>query len=250
MKITLKSTAFRLLALMVCVSGAWAADMTGEAVIKKLETQQVFKSAFVKGKMVINDRYGKKVSTFESWSLGSDYSLILFTSPEEQGQKVLRSHDDLYLYFPDAEEVIRLSGSALRDSLLGSDLSYEDMTGDKSLLDSYEVTETAHEALNGIPTYRIKLSARRPSVAYPTQEIWIEAASFTTLKIHKYALNGKLLKVQTVLEVAEKGGYRFATHSRIEDHLKGNSATDFYIEDIKVDTPLTADFFSIQELTW
>lgn len=240
----------RLFALLIATSTSWASDLTGEDVINKLEDQQVFDSAFVRGKMVINDRFGEKISTFESWSLGTDYSLILFTSPEEQGQKVLRSHEDLYLYFPDAEEVIRLSGSALRDSLLGSDLSYEDMTGDKSLLDSYRVDAFSQEALNGTPTYRIKLTALTPRIAYPTQELWIDAKTFTALKVHKYALNGKLLKVQTVLAVTEKGKYRFATHSRIEDHLKGNSATDFYIEDIEVDTALTPDFFSIQELTW
>jgi hypothetical protein len=246
----MKTIGLRLLALLIWVAPAGAADMSGEDIIRKLESQQVFDSAFVRGKMVINDRFGEKISTFESWSLGADYSLILFTSADEQGQKVLRSHDDLYLYFPEAEEVIRLSGSALRDSLLGSDLSYEDMTGDKSLLDSYQVTETTQETLDGLSVYRIKLSALRPSVAYPTQELWIDATQFSTIKAHKYSLNGKLLKVQTVLALSEQAGYRFATHSRIEDHLKGNSATDFYIDTIEVDTPLTPDFFSIQELTW
>lgn len=239
-----------LIGLLFYLPLAFAADMTGDAVIQKVESQQVFNSAFIRGKMVINDRFGEKISTFESWSLGTDYSLIVFTSSEERGQKVLRSQDDLYLYFPDAEEVIRLAGSALRDSLLGSDLSYEDMTGDKSLLESYRVTDTTEERLDGKPTYRINLTARTPNIAYQSQELWIDASDFTTLKIHKYSLNGKLLKVQTVLEVKDQGGYRFPVHSRIEDHLKGNSATDFYIDDIEVDIPLTEGFFSIQELTW
>lgn len=235
---------------LALLSGLSLSEMSAEEVIRQMENKQVFDSAFVKGRMVINDRFGKKVSTFDSWSLGTDYSLIEFTSIEEQGQKVLRSQDDLYLFYPDAEEVIRLSGSALRDGLLGSDVSYEDLTGDKSLLDDYNVSNSALEVIDGRDTYRIELVSKRTSVAYPKQILWIDAETFNGTLSHKFSLSGKLLKIQQVLATKKQGNYVFAVHSKIQDQLKSNSSTEFFIDEIEIDIAVDLEFFSLEELTW
>jgi len=230
--------------------GEGLVEMKAEDVIRQMEDRQVFDSAFVKGRMVINDRFGQKISTFDSWSLGTDNSLIEFTSVEEQGQKVLRSNDDIYIYYPDAEEVVRLTGSALRDGMLGSDVSYEDMTGEKSLLNDYRVIHYELVPLDGLTTYKIELEALRPSVAYQKQIIWINSQTYNGLLAHKFSLSGKLLKVEQVLETRVVGEYIFPVHSKIEDKLKNNTSTEFYIDEIEVNYPVKIDFFSLDQLTW
>ena len=64
-------------------------------------------------------------------------ALVEITSGPDRGQKVLRQSSNIYLFYPDAEEVIWLKGSALKDSMMGSDFSYEDLTNDKTLADRY-----------------------------------------------------------------------------------------------------------------
>jgi hypothetical protein len=182
--------------------------------------------------------------------LGTENSLIEFTSVEEFGQKVLRSEDDIYIFYPDAEELVRLSGAALRDGMLGSDVSYEDMTGEKSLLDDYNIVNFSEEALDGIDTYKLVLEAKGPTIAYPKQTLWISKKSLVALQAHKFSLSGKLLKVERILKTETVGEYEIATHIKVEDKLKSNSYTEFYIDEIDFETDLDLEFFSLDELTW
>ncbi|AHC15584.1 outer membrane lipoprotein-sorting protein [Salinispira pacifica] len=236
--------------LILGLSSLWAQFERAEEIILEMEDQEVFDSAYIQGKMIINDRFGEKVSTFDSWSLGSDYSLIEFTSVEERGQKILRNDDDLYLYYPDADEVIRLSGAALRDGILGSDVSYEDMTGDKSLLADYRVSGFEEDRLTGKDVYVVELEALRSSVPYQKQILWIEQDRLVGMQAHKFSLSGRLLKVERVLEYRAMDEYLFPVHIVTEDKLKQNSSTEFIIEEIDLDYPLDRGFFSLDELTW
>ena len=126
-----------MLALLV---PAGISALTAEEIIRRMEENTVYDTARSKGSMIINDRFGTKVSTYVSYAEGADTTLIEFTSLEEEGMKILRTQDEIYLFYPDAEELIRLQGAALRDSVMGSDMSYEDMTGGKDLLDAYKET--------------------------------------------------------------------------------------------------------------
>jgi outer membrane lipoprotein-sorting protein len=86
--------------------------------------------------------------------------------------------------------------------VLGSDFSYEDMTGDKGLLDSFAVTLEGTEILDGAPCYRILLKAKSRNVPYPQERIWVDAATFVGMRIEKYSLSGALLKEMIVLDTA------------------------------------------------
>ena len=112
---------------------AFLFGLTGEEIIRKMEANQVHKSARTTGAMSITDRFGTRVKTFKVFALGEEKTLLEFTNPEEAGQKILRIDDEIYLYFPEAEEIIHLQGAALKDSVMGSDFSYEDLTGGRDL---------------------------------------------------------------------------------------------------------------------
>jgi len=224
--------------------------MDAEEIIQKMEENQVHQSAYSEGRMIIRDRFGEKESSFKSWARGEDESLIEFTSRQERGQKILRTEDEIYLYFPDAAEVIRLQGAALRDSVLGSDLSYEDMTGDKGLLDSYEVELLEDEVVDGQPCYQIDMRAVSRDVPYPRQVIWVDKELFATRKVHKYSLSGKLLKEMRIQDYITQNGKTFPARFVVEDKMKSNSSTSFIIDQIDLGVEIPEATFSLQELTW
>jgi outer membrane lipoprotein-sorting protein len=235
--------------LLIAGSGMLFA-LTAEDIIGKVEDNRVHETSKVEGKMIIEDRFGKRTSTFVSYSRGEDEMLIEFTSAREAGQKILRTNDEIYLYYPDAEELIRMQGAALRQSVLGSDFSYEDMTGEKSLLDTYDVQLLGSEEVNGHPCYKIQLEAKTRDVAYPKEIIWVDKELFVGWKVHKFSLSGKLLKEMIVEEIEKVKGDYTPTHIRMEDTMKKNSGTEFIIEEIQVDIPLESGLFSLEELTW
>src|SRR6056297_4285945 len=224
--------------------------ISAEEIIRKLEENQVHETARSEGKMIINDRFGEKVTTFKSWAEGEEKTLIEFTSRQERGQKILRTDDEIYLYFPDAAEVIRLQGAALRDSVLGSDMSYEDMTGGKGLLESYNAEMLGKETVDGEECYKIELHAKGRGVPYPKEIMWVDTEMFVNRKVHMFSLSDKLLKEMRMEDYTTQKGKTFPVRFIIEDKMKSNSSTEFVIESIEIGIDIPSSLFSLEELTW
>lgn len=224
--------------------------ITPEEIIREMEENQVHETSRTEGKMIIEDRFGTKTVTFISWAEGEDTSLIEFTSRQERGQKILRTDEELYLFFPDAAEVIRLQGAALRDSVLGSDFSYEDMTGEGGILESYDVELLGTETVAGNECYKIELEAKSRSVPYPKEIMWVDTEQFVYRKVHKFSLSGKLLKEMRITEFTEQQGKTIPARFMMQDKMKQNSSTEFIIEEIELGIDIPDGTFSLQELRW
>ncbi|NCN04017.1 MAG: outer membrane lipoprotein-sorting protein [Spirochaetales bacterium] len=223
---------------------------TAEEIIRRMQANEVHDTSYAEGRMLITDRFGTRTSTYKSWSGGTEDSLIEFTSAEEMGQKVLRTADAIYLYYPDASEVLRIQGSALRDSLLGSDISYEDMTGGRSLLDEYSVRLLGTEAIDGHQTYKVELTARNSRVAYPKQIIWVDTELYVTRRAHRFSLSDRLLKEMDILEVTTQNGKTYPTRIRLRDAMRSNTQTVMEISRLDIGVRLPANIFSLEELSW
>ena len=224
--------------------------LTGEEIITKMESNQVHDSAETTGSFAITDRFGTRVKTYKASSIGEDKMLLEFTNPEEAGQKILRIDDEIYLYFPEAEEIIHLQGAALRDSVMGSDFSYEDLTGGKSLLDDYTVELQGNEPIEGRDCYRLELKARRKDVVYPMQTLWVDSELFVYRRVMLYSLKGKELKEMAVKEFREVSGKIVPVHLEMRDRMKKSSMTVFKTDSLQIDIPIDLALFSLEELSW
>ena len=221
-----------------------------EEIIRRMEENEVFDSAYSEGRMITTDKYGTISRSFISWSKGNENALIEFTSKGEEGQKILRTGDEIYLYFPDAAEILRIQGSAMRDSVMDSDFSYEDMTGEKGLLDDYDAELAGEEEVDGIDSYKVRLTAKRRSVPYHSQLLWIDKERFVGLKAHKFASSGRLLKELEVLEFEKRKGRIIPMRMVMRDAMKKNSSTEFIIDTLDLDVSIDPDRFSLEELSW
>lgn len=224
--------------------------LTGEEIVRKADDLQTFNTSEAVGEMRIKDRFGIKVSTFKSWSRGADESLIVFTSTAEKGQKILRTADELYLYYPDAEELIRLQGSALRQSMLGSDVSYEDMTGNKDRYSKYDIQLQGEETVNGRACYVVVMTALVRTEPYPKQKVWIDKETFLGWKGEYYTKSDRLLKVMEVLKTEVIQGRTIAVETRIVDKMKTDTETIMALNDLKIDVPIDEKVFSLEGLSW
>jgi outer membrane lipoprotein-sorting protein len=242
-------TAILAAAIGLLAAGA-AAAQSAEEIVRRMEDNRRFRTEEAEGALIITDRFGSRTKTFLSYAEGEERMLLAFTNPEEKGQKILRLNDEIYLYFPDAEEVIRLQGAALKESVMGSDFSYEDLTGEKSVLDLYNVRLLGSEPLNGREQYLLELKAKGRGVAYPLQKLWVDTGQFVPRKAEYYALSGRLLKTLEVLEVKQVAGRAVMTRAIMRDAMKKNSSTEFRVDRVKLDEPLPRNIFSLEALSW
>lgn len=241
-----------MIALIVLMSVAVAtiAAQSAEQFIQNMEQNQTHDTSIFEGRIIISDRFGERASDFISYSRGTEESLLEFTSSAERGQKVLRTKDEIYLYYPDAAEIIRLQGAALRESLVGSDVSYEDITGNRGYLDDYQAEIIGKDSVAGRPTTIIEITAISDDIAYPKQRLWIDNSDFVLLKSEQYALSGKLLKVSETKRTIVERGKIFPVHSTISDKLKRNSQTDVIFDAVNIDVALPRGIFSLEELSF
>ncbi len=246
-KTTMRTALWIALTAAVTTPG-WAQNV--EDIVRRLEANRIHGTSRAESVMTVQDRFGSRESTMISYSRGQDESLIEFTSAAERGQKVLRTANEIYLFYPDAAELIRLQGAALRESMLGSDVSYEDLTGGRTLLDTYRVTLEGTERVNGRATWKVSFEARRRNVAYPRQTMWIDQEWYVALRAEQYALNGRLLKEMTADRVEQVEGLWIPMRMVISDVLKRDSSTTIEIRNIQVGLPLRDDLFSLEELSW
>jgi outer membrane lipoprotein-sorting protein len=221
-----------------------------EVIIRRVQENMTNDSEEARGEMVIRDRFGERTKSFISYAAGSEEMLLEFTNPEERGQKILRLSDEIYLYFPEAEEIIHLQGSALKDSVMGSDFSYEDMTGEKDLLALYEVRLLDTVNLEGRPHYLLELKGRKKGVAYPLQKLWVDAEMFLPRRAEYYSLSGRLLKELVFSEFSEVDGRPVASRMLMTDMLKKASSTEFLLLEVRINRPLPEGIFSLEELSW
>lgn len=243
----MKQKNFILITMLIFIAAALFA-ITAEEIVNKMELNLVYDTAIVEGRMVLNDRFGARTSTYISYTEGEEKSLLEFTNIEDAGQKILRLEDEIYLYYPDAEETIRLQGAALRQAVMGSDFSYEDMTGDKGILDSYSVTLDGEESIDGNSCYILTLTAKTRDVPYQKEIMWVDKELFIYRQVHKLAKSGKLLKEMKVMDLIKVDGLNIPSRLTMVDKLKRNSSTEFYMDSIKLGIVLPADIFSIGEL--
>ena len=237
-----------IMAAALCLTGSGLYALTADEIVKKLEKNIVYKTSIAEGRIIINDRFGSRTSTYVSYAEGSEKSVVEFTNREDAGQKILRLENEIYLYYPDAEETIRLQGAALKQSVLGSDFSYEDMTGDRSILDLYDVVLDGEEQVDGSDCYILQLTAKSRDVPYQKETMWVDKELFIYRKVQKLAKSGKILKEMRVQEFEKIDGLVVPTKMIMEDKLKRNSSTEFYLDSIKLNVQLPKDIFSIGSL--
>lgn len=246
----IRATVVALVSVGIFLAAAPAWAISGDEIIKRVEQNQLHKTEQVEGSLVITDRFGSRTKTFKSSAAGSDRMLIEFTNPEERGQKILRLQNEIYLYFPNADSVIHLQGSALKDSVVGSDFSYEDLTGDNDITKLYDVELLGNESVDGHDSYHLRLTAKSPGVAYPKQEIWVDSSLYVVRKAAYYAVSGTLVKTLQATKVENIGGFNVATDVTMSDAMKKNSSTRFIVSKLVVDAELPANTFSQESLSW
>jgi outer membrane lipoprotein-sorting protein len=132
----------------------------------------------------------------------------------------------------------------LRQSVMGSDLSYEDMMDDRKLRDIYDATIAGHEMIDERDCYVLDLVAIVDDVAYHSQKMWIDSERFVPLKQEMFAKGGQLLKRTTLSDVQKVQGRWFPMTMVYKDMLKDGKGTEFRMTSVKFDQDIPDYIFT------
>ena len=245
-----KLTLVLIVAFIMITSQTSGQELTAEAILAKIDDNMVYDTAFSEVDMIIT--IGKRTleKKLSSYSEGVDKSFVEFLSPaRDRGTKMLKIGKVLKIYFPSAERVMRLSGHMLRQSLMGSDFSYEDMMETaEELKEEYEVKLIGEEVFNDVLCYVLELESRDENRTYFFRKLWVDKDKFIGHKVEFSAKSGKLLKVMTVGNIQSFKSRYYPTRMTMEDKLRKNSKTEMVIKTIQFDAIIPQGTFTERNL--
>jgi len=223
----------------------WAQEPSGKEILERIDKNMASKSTISTSKMVIHGARQTRTIEAKSWGEGDEKAFTEYLAPaREKGTKMLKLEDELWIYSPGSDRIIKISGHMLRQSLMGSDLSYEDMMDNAELLEDYDAGVIGDEIIDERDCWIVELQAKTAEVNYQTRKIWVDKVRYIPLKEELYAKSGKLLK-KTELSNFTKIGYRWYPKKIVfKDMLKKGDGTEFIIVDIEFDKEIPEHIFT------
>jgi outer membrane lipoprotein-sorting protein len=221
-------------------------DMSVQDIIRAMDDNLNAKSRILTSKMIVHGRRSSRTIESKNWVVGIDLAFTEYLSPpREAGTKMLKLGDKLWTYSPQTDRVIQISGHMLRQSVMGSDMSYNDMMEDRPLIELYEATLEGSVEIDGRDHWIMLLEAKVKGLSYPKRRAWIDKEYLLPTKEELYAKSGKLLKTSTMDGIKKVQGRWFPSRFVFKDELKRNSkGTEWVIDKIEFDVNIPNSRFS------
>lgn len=198
--------------------------------VKSLKTESTMVLTNDKGQ----ERERKNTTTLKLQPNGVDSNLLVkFSFPNDiKGTSFLQiehidADDDQWIYLPALKKSRRLVANNKKDSFVGSDFSYGDISLPK--VDLYRHTLLRSEAIDNHDCYVIESVPANDNVktnnGYSKKITWVRKDSFLDAKVEYYDLSGRLLKTQltTNHQLVEPSPQRwFALYREMTNHQTGH----------------------------
>ena len=216
--------------------------------LQSIENNEIYDTIYYEGEMIIEYNNRTIVKTMNAWARGNDDSFIEFTNREDAGTRYLRTRGRLFVYSPDTEDVMLISGHMLRESMMGSDMSYEDTMDNEPLSTRYTPVLTGSQTINGRPAWVLELTSLSRTENYPTRRLYIDQENNDLLRQELFALSGAMLKEYNLLRVEIIDGRRFPVEVEFRDLLRRGSRTVMRMNNVILDRPIPDSRFTDREL--
>lgn len=214
-------------------------------ILKKVDANTLADSKIIVYKMIIHGRRGKRTVSAKSWQRNLTDSFTEYLAPaRERGTKMLKLKDQLWTYSPATDRTILISGHMLRQSVMGSDLSYEDMMEDPYLQNVYTAKISGTDRILNRPVWILDLQAKTTEASYDKRRIWVDKERFIILKGNLYAKSGKLLKQVNIEAVKRIEGRWVAISFTYKDVLKLGDGTRMIVDSIQFQARIPDHTFS------
>ena len=221
-------------------------QMNADNIMKAMDENLNAESRIVTSKMVVRGRRSNRTIESKSWVVGTDLAFTEYLSPpREAGTKMLKLGEKLYTYSPQTDRVIQISGHMLRQSVMGSDMSYNDMMEDRPIEELYDATIEGSTKVDGRDHWIMVLDAKVKGLSYPKRRSWVDKEYLLPIKEELYAKSGKLLKTASLEGIKRIQGRWFPSKFVYKDELKRNSkGTEWIINNIEFNKKIPDSRFS------
>lgn len=148
--------------------------------------------------------------------------------------------DDRWLFVPALNLVRRIAARDSQSSFVGSDFTYEDISGRDLEADTH--TLVREEEIEGRRASLVESRPKSPA-AYTRKLAWVDQATFLSLKEEYYDLQGSLYKVFTADEIREVQRIPTVVR-RTMTNIKSGHKTEVVFERVEYNLGIEEDLFT------
>lgn len=239
-----------LLMIMATFTPAVAQNADAETIIRNMEQHMRGNSIYSEMKMTIErPRFTREVE-LKSWSLDTDFSLVLVTAPaREQGTVFLKRHNEIWNFVPSIDRTIKMPPSMMSQSWMGSDFNNDDLIRESSIIDDYNHDILRTETYEGQEVYVLELTPKPDAaVVWGMVRIWVTQEDYLQLRVENFDQRNELANTMMLSEIKEMGGRLIPTRFELIPADKPNQKTIMTYQAMKFDVELSPDFFTQQNM--
>lgn len=156
--------------------------------------------------------------------------------------KHINKDDDRWLYLPAIDLVRRISANDKRSSFVGSDFTYEDVSGRHLEDDNYQFL--GEEKINNYDCYVIKAIPKdKGSVEFAYRKIWVDKELYLPIKVEHYNQRDEVYKLYETLKIENIQNTPTITKGKMTD-LENHHYTIMEFKDVKYNLNLPEDIFT------
>jgi len=164
-------------------------------------------SSHAVAEMTIRGRSGTRALTMESWTEGRNKALVRFVAPaRDAGNATLQNGRRTYVFNPKLNQVIQLPASAMQQSWMGSDFSYNDLSKTEQIITDYTHTLTGTELSGGHTVYVIEAIPKRGKPIVWGKQILRVRDDYVLMGQQFFDQNGTLVREMEADRIGNLGG--------------------------------------------
>ncbi len=222
---------------------------SADDLLAKIDKNLQFDTRKSTATMTVIDSRRTREFVMQVYGRGQDEAAVEYLEPaRDRGTRMLKQGDNLWLFMPRAERVQRISGHMLRQGMMGSDISYEDMMEASDFQNMYDAVVTGSEIIDDRPCWRMEATAKDDSVTYPKRTIWVDKEYNIPYRQELYALSGMLLKTWLMTNVERIDERNVPMRMEISDKVREGSKTILETRDVSFGIELQDEIFSLRWL--
>jgi outer membrane lipoprotein-sorting protein len=152
------------------------------------------------------------------------------------------ANDNRWLYVPSVDLVKQISADDKNSSFVGSDFTYEDVSGRHWSEDNHSLLSES-EMIDTRETYLISSTPVEKYKGFAEKKTWIDKSNYLPLKEEYYNDKGKLIRVFTADKIETIDGIETVTQRTMEN-IKKKQHTTVYFNEISYNSGVTDDIFT------
>ena len=176
--------------------------------------------------MKVKRANGTRNLTMESWTLGEKKALVRFTAPaRDAGNATLQLGNSTYVFNPKLNQVIKLPASAMTQSWMGSDFSYNDLSRSQKVVDDYTHSLIGTSSNGGKAVNVIESVPKRGKPIVWGKQVISVRSDGVLVKVEYFDQQGIRVRVMTADKIRTLGGRPYPTVMTMKTDAKPGQYT-------------------------